>query len=146
MPPAAGNLAAAPPGAGIMKTPTFSAPSISSNDFQWATSEMRPMVLAVSPRMKPSYSSMNFAVELAPFGNQPALLASTQDCSTATTCGLVQASLPAAKSACSCGVHKEAAIEENQNSIPNPSLLPRAMQGTVPLARKAAQTFVRSSQ
>src|SRR5436190_1175769 len=134
MPPARGNFGApsflslATAGDGIANMPSFSAPRNSSNCFQCATSEISPIVLAASPRMKPSYSSMNLAVELAPFGNQPAALASTQLCNTALTCGLDHFSLPAAKSACSCAVQASAAIAENQNSMPNPSLLPSAKQ------------------
>src|SRR3954469_21159822 len=133
-------------GAGMRNTPSLSAPSISSNCFQCATSEISPIVLAASPRMKPSYSSMNLAVELAPCGNQPAALASTQLCSTAFTSGLDHFSLPAAKSACCSAVHSLAAMTENQNSMPNPSLLPSAKQGTSPFALLASQTLVSSAQ
>src|SRR5439155_16485356 len=139
-------LSAATVGVGMRKTPSLSAPSMSSNCFQWATSEMRPMVFAASPRMKPSYSSMNLAVELAPFGNQPAALASIQDWSTAFAGRLDHLSLPAAKSACSFSVHSPAAMTENQNSAPKPSLLPRAKQGTAPFALIASQTLVSSAQ
>lgn len=67
-------------------------------------------------------------------------------CSTATTCGLVLASLLAAKSVCSCAVHRLAAMDQNQTSIPKPAVWPRAMRGTRPWAMKAAQPFARSSQ
>lgn len=59
-------------------------------------------------------------------------------CSTATTCGLVLASFLAAKSECSCAVHRLAAMDQNRTSIPKPSVWPRAMRGTRPWAMKAA--------
>src|SRR5262245_39325814 len=133
-------------GAGMRNTPSLSAPSMSSNCFQCATSEISPIVFAASPRMKPSYSSMNLAVELAPSGNQPAALASTQLCRIAFTSGLDHFSLPAAKAACCSAVQASAASAENQNSMPKPSLLPSAKQGTAPLALIASQALVSSAQ
>ena len=106
---------------------------------------MRPIVLAFSPRSKLSYSSMNFAVELAPSAYQPSLLVSTHASTIALTSGLDHLRSPLVQASCCALVQPLAATADRKKSAPKPSLLPSAKQ-VVPEAFSLAQMSLSSAQ
>src|SRR3954447_5046341 len=146
MPPSMGSASLVPlfTVTGIMNFRSL--PRNSSNCFQWAVPEDRPITIAALPPENRSNESLNIAVEFAPSLYQPSALDWAQSCRACLACSLSQSRLPSIQASYSSGVKMPEPKPERKNSMPRPSLLPRAKQETSVLSRMVLHVDASSSQ